>query len=247
MTSKNITQANVGVVLPAAGFGTRFGEKKQFKELNGRPIYYHALLPFLSINAVREIVLVMPEESVQQSHRELKSMITTKPIRVIPGGKRRQDSVYLGLQALSDACEWVCVHDAVRPFVTENQILTTIETAKVADGAILAIPSKDTVKLVEKEIIQNTVSRDKVWLAQTPQVFRRELLQKAFQLTKNNEQVVTDESSMMEQCGYKIKTVKGSWLNIKVTTPEDWIIAETIINQPLSDGDNSLQLGKESQ
>lgn len=230
MIKENTVKTDVGVVIPAAGTGERFGGKKQFKTLRGRPIYYHALLPFLEIESVSEVVVVMPEESIQQADRELRSVTTAKSIQVIAGGKRRQDSVYKGINALSKNCEYICIHDAVRPFVTQDQILNVISAGRNTGGAILAIPAKDTVKQVKSKEIRATIPREKVWLAQTPQVFRRRRFIEACQSVEDSETQITDESSIMEQFGDIVSVVEGSALNIKITTPEDWIIAETIMN-----------------
>ncbi len=231
MIKNKSIKSDVGVVIPAAGSGVRFGEKKQFKLLSGRPIYYHALLPFLDIEAVSEIVVVMPEDAIAQADRELRSVTTAKSVRAVPGGARRQDSVYNGVKALSDACRFVCIHDAVRPFITHDQILNTIESGRNADGAILAVPAKDTVKQVESDRIKRTIPRETIWLAQTPQVFRRTSFEKAILSMVNTSVLATDESAIMEESGFQISVVEGSPLNMKITAPEDWIIAEAVMNK----------------
>ncbi|MBC8216669.1 MAG: 2-C-methyl-D-erythritol 4-phosphate cytidylyltransferase [Candidatus Marinimicrobia bacterium] len=222
------TQSNVGVVLPAAGAGIRFGEKKQFRVLGRRPLFYHALQPFLAIDAVREIVVVTPKDVVRQVDRELRSLSATKPIQVIAGGKRRQDSVFAGVQALSDTYDLICIHDAVRPFLSQEEVIKTIRACEENDGAILAIPAKDTIKHIQGQKILKTISRETVWLAQTPQTFWTKPLQKALNSAINDNVTGTDESMLLERLGYQIVTVEGSAMNIKITTPEDWVFAEAI-------------------
>ncbi len=234
---------SVGVVLPAAGAGIRFGEKKQFRVLGKRPLFYHSLQPFLTIADVCEIVVVTPRDVVRQVARELRSLSTTKPTQVVAGGKRRQDSVFAGVQALSDTCDLICVHDAVRPFLSQEEVIKTIRACEKNDGAILAIPAKDTIKHIQGQKILKTISRETVWLAQTPQTFRTKPLLKALNSAINDNVTATDESMLLERLGYQIVTVEGSAMNIKITTPKDWIFAEAIWSHRNTVAENKIEGG----
>ena len=216
----------VGAVVPAAGQGLRFGEKKQFKLLGRRPLLFHSLTPFLQCDDITEIVVVVPEEDLDITSRELASFTSAKPAKTVTGGARRQDSVLNGCLASSDNIEIIAVLDAARPFVTPELISATIVGCNKADGCIAALPSKDTVKLVKEKIIQRTIDRNSTWLAQTPQTFRKEILIKALQ--QNFE--ATDEASMVEASGGRVVVTEGLSINFKITTSEDWQLAENIIN-----------------
>ena len=216
----------IGAVVPAAGQGVRFGEKKQFKLLGRRPLLFHSLTPFLQCDDITEIVVVVPEEDLDITSRELASFTSAKPAKTVTGGARRQDSVLNGCLASSDNIEIIAVHDAARPFVTSELISATIAGCNKTDGCIAALPSKDTVKLVKEKIIQRTIDRNSTWLAQTPQTFRKEILIKALQ----QDFEATDEASMVEASGGRVVVTEGFSRNFKITTSEDWQLAENIIN-----------------
>ncbi len=220
----------VGAVIPAAGAGLRFGEPKQFKTLGKRPLLFHSLFPFLRSSLVSEIVVVVPQDTVRQVQREIHSFTRSKPVNVVVGGIRRQDSVFAGVKALSADIELVAVHDAVRPFLTEQMIAATIDACDRWDGAVVALPARDTIKQVEPETgrIQNTLDRQTIWQAQTPQTFRRRPLTRALEKAEQEKITGTDEACLLERLGYTVKVVPGSPTNIKITTPEDWIFAEEL-------------------
>ena len=217
---------NVGAVVPAAGQGARFGEKKQFKLLGRRPLLFHTLTSFLKCDDIAEIVVVVPEEDLGTISRELASFTSAKPVKTVAGGSQRQVSVLNGCLALSDNVEIIAVHDAVRPFVTPELISATIAGCDDADGCIAAIPSKDTVKQVSENNIQSTIDRNSIWLAQTPQTFHKDILINALQ----QDMIATDEASMVEATGGKVLVTEGFAGNFKITTSEDWQLAENIIN-----------------
>jgi len=223
----------VGVVLPAAGEGRRFGEPKQFRLLGKRPLLFHALRPFLEEDYIYEVVVVVPQERVKQTERELRSLTRAKTIRVVVGGPRRQDSVYQGVKALSPHCNLVCIHDAARPFLTPMMIEETVAACQKFDGAVVAIPSRDTVKQADRltRQIHTTLPRETIWLAQTPQTFRRKPLEKALGQADQSGLMVTDEAMLLEEMGYSLTIVEGSPMNMKITTPEDWSLAEYYYRQ----------------
>ncbi|MCH7762284.1 MAG: 2-C-methyl-D-erythritol 4-phosphate cytidylyltransferase [Candidatus Marinimicrobia bacterium] len=214
-----------GAVIAAAGSGERFGGKKQFKQLKKRPLLFHTLNPFLECTDIFEIVVVVPEENLELVSRELASYTSAKPVRAVAGGARRQDSVLNGCLALSDDVEIIAVHDAARPFVTSKLISATIAGCRNTDGCIAALPCKDTVKKVMNNQIQSTLNRNTIWLAQTPQTFHRDILIRA--LKQNMD--ATDEASMVETLGGKVAVTEGFSGNFKITTSEDWKLAEELI------------------
>lgn len=214
-----------GAVIAAAGSGERFGEKKQFKRLKKRTLLFHTLKPFLECGDVSEIVVVVPEENLALVFRELKSFTSAKPVKAVVGGTRRQDSVLNGCLALSKNVEIIAVHDAARPFVTSKLISATIDGCNDADGCIAALPSKDTVKKVKNNQIQSTLDRNVIWLAQTPQTFHKDILIKALQ----QDMIATDEASMVEAVGGKVAVTKGFAGNFKITTHEDWKLANGVL------------------
>jgi 2-C-methyl-D-erythritol 4-phosphate cytidylyltransferase len=156
----------------------------------------------------------------------------SKVIEVCPGGKRRQDSVKEGLNRLSD-CHWVAIHDGARPCVSIKLIEDGLNTAHTSGSAIPAIPISDTVKSVDGcSFVEETLSREQLWSVQTPQIFRFDIISEAYAKVRND---VTDDASMVEAVGYKVKVFPGSTDNIKVTTPEDFIIAEAILTNRTPD------------
>lgn len=221
----------VSVIIPAAGSGQRFGEAKQFKQLAGRPLFFHTIIPFLQSDKIQEIILVVPRDEVENVHRDVISMSAGKPIQVVAGGERRQDSVKNGVNAIDTQSTLVCIHDAARPFVTEDLIRDSIAACEKADGAVVALPSKDTVKFSENGTIVKTIDRQKIWLAQTPQTFQKDKLIKALNNADSLNLNGTDESFLMESMGYKIKLVEGHPENFKVTTSEDWVRAEDLCSR----------------
>ena len=220
----------ITVVIPAAGSGKRFGENKQLKILGDRPLVFHTLKPFIDSELINEIVVVAPKNDVQQLSRELKSMISVKSVMVVAGGNTRQKSVFNGLKAASDSSELICVHDAVRPFVTKELIEQAVNACSEHDGVIVAQSSTDTIKKVMDDQIMETLPRETIWRAQTPQVFSKSALQEALKMAEDENIQGTDEASLLERIGYQVGFVEGSSLNIKITTEEDWVFAEAIFN-----------------
>ena len=217
----------VSAIIPAAGSGSRFGEEKQFKILRGRPLWAYTLDPFIKSSLINEIVFIVPETYINtvQSSESFIIASKKKEIKVIPGGPKRTDSVLNGLYSTKKTNGLVCIHDAARPFLRESFITETVNSCKDFDGAVLAIPSVDTIKIVKDETIDRTI----IWMAQTPQTFHRDKLLDAF---KNNINVhVTDESTLMELSGYSIKIIYGDAENFKITNKLDWELAKIIVGR----------------
>ena len=218
----------VSAIIPAAGSGERFGEEKQFKLLSGRPLFFHTLKLFLQSDYIDEIIVAVPSANVDPTHRDVLSMSAGKPVKVVAGGTRRQDSVKNGIDVSDSDSTLVCIHDAARPFVTENLIQRSISACEFADGAVVGIPSKDTVKFSENGLVKETLDREKIWLALTPQCFHKNKLLQALDHAETENLTGTDESALMEAMGFSIKLVEGNSNNFKITTKDDWIRAEIV-------------------
>ena len=221
----------VSAIIPGAGAGSRFGEKKQFKNLNGEPLWVHTLKPFIISSFINEIIFVVEQPLVSNIKKScfFKQFVKKKEIKITKGGVRRMDSVLNGIRVSNKMNDIVCIHDVARPFVKKSLVNKTIEACKDYDGAILAIPSVDTVKNVENEIIKKTLNRSQIWMAQTPQTFHKDKLLKAFNDNVNKN--VTDESTLMELSGFSIKIINGDDKNFKVTKQMDWDLAKIIVKE----------------
>lgn len=224
---------NIAIVL-AAGRGKRMGTTvpKQFLEIEGKPIIYYTLQSFEESELADEVILVTGEELRGYCQKEIVEKFGFHKVKkVISGGKERYDSVYEGLKACED-CAYVYIHDGARPFVTEEVIRRSLEGAKEYGASIAAVPSKDTVKVGNAQgIVVETLDRSVLWNVQTPQTFSYSLIRKAHEEMRKREMTgVTDDSMLVEELGLcQVKLVEGSYDNIKITTPEDLILAEKII------------------
>ncbi len=214
-------------VITAGGSGQRFGELKQFKKLNGQPLYEYSLKTFIDVSLFGEIILVVPVENQKTIERQVKKKYRSL-VKVIVGGMNRQDSVKNGVMNSSSKTDLVVIHDAARPFITKKLIKDCILACSNSDGAIIALQPFDTIKYSKSNVVEKTIDREKVWMAQTPQAFIKERILEAYN-NKLNELIMTDESSMMESMGYKIKIVRGSEDNFKITTDDDWKRAEMVL------------------
>ena len=223
----------VVAVVPAGGTGKRMGAgtPKQFLMLDGVPMMLHALRVLERAPGVTEVVLVVPKEERDRALSEVVERYGLKKVlKVVPGGATRQESVRHGLNEVGEDVEIVVVHDAVRPFITEDRIERSIEAARKHGGAIVAVPMKDTPKQAGPDrLIQRTLDRTELWLAQTPQAFRRALVVEAYRKAAIAHVHATDDAALVERLGHKVAIVEGSWENIKITTPEDMILAEAIL------------------
>ena len=223
----------VSAIIPAAGSGIRMGGKvqKQFLELADKPILAHTLLRFQKTDLINNIYLVAPKDALEYCKTDIvKKYKITKVVEVIEGGKERQDSVYNGLVRIEPKTDIIVVHDGVRPFVTEDIIKESIAEADKHGAVIVAIPEKDTVKEVSDGLIVNTLNRKLLWRIQTPQVFKRDVIEKAFKKAIDDKYYGTDESSLVERIGFPVRVVKGSDFNIKITTSEELILGNAILN-----------------
>jgi len=223
----------VVAVVPAGGTGKRMGAgtPKQFLMLGGVPIMLHSLRALERAPSVSEVVLVVPKQEQTRALVEVVEQYGLKKVKkVVAGGATRQESVHCGLNETGEDVEIVVVHDAVRPFVTAELIEQSIEAARRLGGAIVAVPMKDTPKQVGPDaLIRQTLDRHELWLAQTPQTFRRALLVEAYGKAETDRVHVTDDAALVERLGHQVGIVPGTWENIKITTSEDLVVAEAIL------------------
>ncbi len=217
---------SVSVIIPCAGRSKRFGELKQFKMLNGEPLVFKSIKIFLQIEKIKEIIIPVPKGNHDSLNIFLGNKSFKKKIKVIKGGTTRQESVEKGMEQVDNNSSLVCIHDAARPFVQKVLIESCIKKCDNYDGSIVAIKPTDTIKFSRTSIIENTIDRNNIWLAQTPQVFDKAKLKKAINRSKLSNIKATDESYLMEKMGYKISIVEGSATNLKITFTSDWSFAE---------------------
>jgi 2-C-methyl-D-erythritol 4-phosphate cytidylyltransferase len=226
--------SRIAAILPAAGLGTRMGAEtpKQFLELAGTPIVIHTVRRIAACPLVTDIILATRADVVASLEAKLRAEKFTQSVRVIRGGDSRQESVALALQQAPADAEIVLVHDAVRPFVTVEQIARVIEEARRCSAAILGIPAMDTVKEVKRAslpedvaLITGTIPRERVVLAQTPQAFAAKLLREAFARALADGVNASDEAGLVERLGHDVHVVLGSERNIKITRPADMDLA----------------------
>ena len=221
-------------VIVAAGKGRRMGTEvsKQFLPLCGKEILAHSVEKFEKAEKIRDIVLVTGEDSLQDVRDMAQEYGWKKITSVVAGGKERQDSVWNGLQAVSADTEIVLIHDGVRPFVTEDILNHSIETAVEMGGCVAGVPAKDTIKVCNSEnIAVATPDRSTLWQIQTPQTFRKDLILQAYQKAKAEGFVGTDDASLAEYSGCPVKVIMGSYRNIKITTKEDLLIGEAFLKE----------------
>ncbi|NEW09688.1 2-C-methyl-D-erythritol 4-phosphate cytidylyltransferase [Paenibacillus sp. SYP-B3998] len=229
----------LGVVIVAAGKGSRMrtAESKQYLLLGQKPILVHTLQLFQNIHAVDEIILVVGEADVERCRGYVQGYGLSKVTSVIAGGNERQDSVKRGLDALQDSTECVLVHDGVRPFTNIEHVFECIRKAQEQDAAVLAVPVKDTIKIVNAaKQIQSTPDRRSLWAIQTPQAFRLALLKEAHERAERDAFIGTDDAMLVERMGITVHVVEGDYYNIKITTPEDLPWAEWILHNVRREG-----------
>ena len=223
-------------IIAAAGAGTRMASDrpKQFLLLAGTPVIFHTLKPFEECDSIQEVIVVLPAEESAGFLSMAGKLGLRKIARVVPGGATRAESVKRGLMSVRSAtAEIVAVHDGVRPFVTVDEINSTVAAAQADGAAILAAPITDTIKQVGDGTVLKTLDRTGLRRALTPQCFRYELLREAYQRVDVNDPSLTDESALVEQLGHRVTIVEGSARNIKITTADDLVVAEAFLNTDL--------------
>jgi 2-C-methyl-D-erythritol 4-phosphate cytidylyltransferase len=230
MDSRNISKSKVCAIIVAAGESRRMkGVDKLMAPLAGKPVLVWSIEAFQQNPRIDRIILVNSEKNMEPVQCLRIEQKWTKVAEVCLGGKRRQDSVAAGLKLVSD-CDWVIIHDGARPLVSQDLIEKGLEAAKESGGAIAAVPVVDTIKLAgNDQFVIETPPRANLWAVQTPQVFRYAILKEAYAQASGGD--VTDDASLVEQTGAKVKLYPGSYDNIKITTPHDLAVAELLIRE----------------
>jgi 2-C-methyl-D-erythritol 4-phosphate cytidylyltransferase len=215
----------IGAVIVGAGSSQRMGRDKMFLSLAGEPLLTWSVDTCQKCQLVDQIAVVLNVTKVELARKLAAERGWSKVVELCAGGRRRQDSVRQGLNELED-CDLVIIHDGARPFLTEDLIRDGLEAVQVTGAAVAAVPVKDTVKLGSSDMmVRSTLIREDLWAVQTPQLFRFDIISEAHEVIKDD---VTDDATMVENLGYRIKLYMGSYNNIKITTPEDLAVAELI-------------------
>lgn len=223
-------------IVLAAGQGKRMNSKvqKQFLLIKGKPVLYYSLSCFQNSREIEEIIVVTGKESINFCKQEIIEAYGFSKVKaVIPGGKERYDSVYAGLCACEDS-DYVFIHDGARPFLSNDMIRRGKEAVLDYGACVIGMPSKDTIKIADENgMVESTPSRNKVWNIQTPQIFSYTAIREAHEKARQQNMAdITDDAMVIERFGnMKIKLVEGSYKNIKITTPEDIVVAEKILEK----------------
>ncbi|MGB9779904.1 2-C-methyl-D-erythritol 4-phosphate cytidylyltransferase [Caldanaerobacter sp.] len=225
----------VSAIVLAAGKSTRMnkGLNKVYLTIAGKPVVYYSIKTFDEVEWIKEIIVVVSTEELGYfTENVLRKFHWRKPIKVVEGGEERQHSVYNGLNAVGDDCEIVAIHDGARPLVSKEVILRAIKEAYIYKAAVVGVPVKDTIKMVDQDnFILDTPERRILWAVQTPQVFEKGLIIRAHKMAFEEGYVGTDDSVLVERMGVRVKMVEGDYKNIKITTPEDLVIAELFLKK----------------
>ncbi|MCM8766125.1 MAG: 2-C-methyl-D-erythritol 4-phosphate cytidylyltransferase [Candidatus Omnitrophica bacterium] len=222
----------ISAIIPSAGRGRRLGKKidKVFLLLDKKPILYYTLKNFEDVEEIEEIILVVSRRSFHEAKEFfLKKFNFRKRIKIVPGGATRADSVWNGLRNTDEKADLVLIHDGARPFVNSILVRRVIEAGERFGAAILGIPISSTVKQVKGSYALRTISRASLWDIQTPQIFRKDLFINCYKKAREEKFKPTDDSQIMEHYGCKVRIVEGSCLNIKITTPQDLVLAKAIL------------------
>jgi 2-C-methyl-D-erythritol 4-phosphate cytidylyltransferase len=221
------------VILPAAGKSSRFGDPKQkkiYSELDGRAVWLRAVEPFVNRDDVTQIIMAIAAEDRELFERRYRASVAFMNIKVIDGGADRTETVARALEFVRSECEYIAIHDAARPCLSHELVDAVFEAARTHGAALLAISIVDTIKRAgDDHLTTCTVSRDQLYLAQTPQVFRRDLLIKAYAQRSRVAGIVTDDCQLVEALGQGCAIVEGSAFNIKITTHADLKLAAAFL------------------
>jgi 2-C-methyl-D-erythritol 4-phosphate cytidylyltransferase/2-C-methyl-D-erythritol 2,4-cyclodiphosphate synthase len=222
-------------IIPAGGAGKRLKAHvaKQYLFLDHMPVLVHTLKVFQKSKVIDNIILALPPDDLVSVRQELIDKYgLTKVTTVVAGGKERQDSIRNCLAAINGKCDVVVIHDAVRPFVTQELIRQVIAAAKITGAASVGVKVKDTIKETKKDnMVAATIPRQNLWLTQTPQAFKFEFLKKAYKTAYDEKFYGTDDASLVERIGKKVKMIEGSYENIKITTQGDILIADALMKK----------------
>lgn len=223
----------VAAIVAAGGMGTRMGRAvpKQFLRLGDRPILIHTLQALEACAPVDTIILGCPESQMSKAGQLLKEWRFQKVDQIVAGGRERQDTIWRALQAVGPEASVIFTHDAVRPLISGNKIEAAVRMARSKGAAILAVPEKCTVKRVSGGRVSETVDRTDLWRVQTPQAFRADWLREAYESARQAGVTATDDAMLVERLGHPVYIVEGEEKNMKITTPEDLLMAEALLEK----------------
>ncbi|MEK6732268.1 MAG: 2-C-methyl-D-erythritol 4-phosphate cytidylyltransferase [Candidatus Omnitrophota bacterium] len=224
----------VAAIVPSAGRGIRLKTRigKPYIKLGAKPVLAHTLIALERNKKIKEILVAVQKDKISKARREIIQKYGIKKVRLLAGGRERIDSVYNALRAVSDDIDYVLIHDGVRPFVTDELIEDLLKAAARFKASVAGIPVKSTLKFVsEDRFIKHTPPRQYFWEAQTPQVFKKDLIMKAYEFARKKNIRATDDAMLVEKIGVKPKIVMGSYSNIKITTREDLELAKILIKK----------------
>ncbi len=222
----------VTAIFPAAGQSKRMqsSTNKNFLEIDDQPILIHTLLKFSKSDKIEKLIVAAAVDEVKIVEEMLAEVEGLKPFQIVEGGSERQYSIANALKFLPDNCDVVLVHDAARPLISVETIEEVIAAARIYGCAIAAVPEKNTIKVIDDDgFVVDTPPRATLVSVQTPQGFKRDIIVKAYEQAERDNFLGTDDSSLVERLGYKVKIVKSDYKNIKITTPEDILIAEAFL------------------
>lgn len=232
-------RGRIVAIVPAAGVGKRFGEEKNksFYHFLGKPLIIWTLEALHEVEEISEIIPVFKQDDLEHGSELIERYNIKNIKRIVPGGKERQDSVYNALNSFCEKAEAILIHDGARPLVQRDLIKRAIYELKGFDGVITALPVKDTIKEVRAQrtegssdiIVEKTLNRSLLWAVQTPQVFYFDKIMKAYKKAMSEGFYATDDSALIERYNGMVKIIMGSYRNIKITTPEDLLIAEAML------------------
>lgn len=226
-------KTKITAIVPAAGAGRRFERStgKTFVNLGGVPLLIHTLRRLQSIELITEIIPVLREDEIEKGIEMIDTHEVKKIKRVVPGGDERQDSVYNAIRLLEKG-DLILIHDGARPIFPIGLVERLVQAIRGVDGVVPAIPLKDTLKVVDdSDVVVSTANRERFRAIQTPQVFRFEIIRKAYEKAYVEGYRATDDAALVERIGGRVKVIAGSPFNIKITTPEDFEIVKFLIEK----------------
>lgn len=227
----------VSAVIVAAGKGTRMNmdKNKMYVEVYGRPILARTVQVFQDSNYINEIILVVNSQEIVLCKQDIVDCYGLDKVKtLVCGGAQRQNSVFNGIREADKNCDILIIHDGARPFVSEDNIIDSIDAAIEFGAASIAVPVKDTIKSADADCFaRETLERSSLWSIQTPQAFKYDLVERAHRKAEEDGFLGTDDAVLVERLGYKMKLVMGSYNNIKITTKEDLAIAKAIIDNDI--------------
>lgn len=222
-------------IIPAAGSGKRMGggTAKQLLPLRGHPVLAYTLAVFQAAAEIEGIILVVPQDLVDRCLADIvRTYSFSKVTDVVPGGAERQESVHMALARVPSDCQTVVVHDGVRPLLTPNTLAGVLAASRGKPGLVVGVPVRDTIKVIDElGRVRETPRRETLWAAQTPQVFPTEILREAYRRALEDGFAGTDDASLVERLGYPVEVFPGSGENLKITAPEDLLLAEAILQR----------------